>query len=95
MMFRLIQNTAFPLIRQALISIVSCVHGRKEIHTVKRQQPYEIILDNRVNEIVKTRYGGNPYAVIEAAKNKGIQTDSWYIAAVEMAKTELAEGRTV
>lgn len=60
---------------------------------MKRQQPYEIILDNRVNEIVKTRYRGNPYAVIEAAKRQGIHTDSWYIAAVEMAKAELAERR--
>ncbi|NJL58601.1 MAG: hypothetical protein HC887_02055 [Desulfobacteraceae bacterium] len=56
---------------------------------MKRQQPYEIILDDRVNEIVKTRYRGNPHAVIEAAKTQGIQTDSWYIAAVEMAKIEI------
>ena len=59
---------------------------------MKRQQPYEIVLDNRVNEIVR-QHNGNAYAVIGTAKSKGIQTDSWYIAAVEMAKRELAERR--
>ncbi len=47
----------------------SCEHRRKDIRTVKRQQLYEIILDKRVNEIVR-QHNGNAYAVIGTAKKK-------------------------
>ncbi len=59
---------------------------------MKREEDYIIRLDRRTDEIVdRYRY---PERICHEARVRGIaDTDSWYIAAVEMAKKELAKER--
>lgn len=59
---------------------------------MKREEEFMIRLDRRRDEIVdRYRY---PERICNEARVRGIaDTDSWYIAAVEMAKIELKQER--
>ncbi len=59
----------------------------------ERKEEYEVTLHRKFDTICD-RYLNNTDRICAAARAKGIaDTDSWYIAAVEMAKTELAKER--
>lgn len=44
----------------------------------------------RTDEIIQ-RYGKNPERICQAARVRGINTDSWYIAASELAKIDMGK----